>query len=149
MTNSRRDRRTPSPFGDLRPPGAPAGLRRRTLTEAGAAARASAGQAARPGRPGLTDLLWQSRPVRLAWALSLAALVGLNLYLDRADRARARPPVGGTVTARSSAAPATDPAGAEPRTLLASRGEVLEALLGTELERRDEPPSNRRPRRTS
>lgn len=146
MTNSRRDRRTPSPFGDLRPPGAPAGLRRRTLAEAGAAARASAGEAARPGRPGLTDLLWESRPVRLAWALSLAALVGANLYLDH-DPGRASQEPGTGMT--SSAAPGTAPGETGNRTLIAARGHVLQALLGTEPDRPKESSTTHRPRRSS
>lgn len=146
MTPNRRDRHRP--FRDLRPPAAPAGLRERTLAGARAAAEA-AGRAApagedRPGRRGLADLLWESRPLRLAWAVALVGLIGVNLYLDRAP-ARTQEPR----TAATSQRPAEAGSRPNPRTLLASRGEVLVALLGEEPVRRDDPPTTHRPRSTS
>lgn len=129
------------PFRNLRLPRAPAGLRERTLIAA--RATAGAGEPADTGhRSGrrLTDLLWESRPLRLAWALALVALIGVDLYLGRE-------PAGAPEDRAASASRA--PAGSEPRTLLASRGEVLEILLGREPDRRDEPPTTHRPRRTS
>jgi len=145
MMTSHRDRHRP--FRDLRPPAAPAGLRERALARARAAAEAGAPAALdgkdrtdRPGRRGLTDRLWESRPLRMAWAAALVALVAVNLYLDRA--ATRAPEV-------RTAATSHRPAEEGPRTLLASRREVLEALLGDRPARRAEAPATHRPRSTS
>lgn len=138
-------------FENLRPPAAPAGLRERALARARAAADAAApgplGGEDPPVRPGwrsLTDLLWESRPLRLAWAAALVALVAVNLYLDRAP-ARA-PEVRAAATSHRPAEDGPEPV---PRTLLASRGEVLEALLGDRPARRADPSTTHRPRSTS
>lgn len=137
------------PFRHLRPPAAPAGLRERILTAARLAAEAAAEredpeETAAGGSRGLTDLLWESRPLRLAWATALAALLGINLYLDRAP---SRAPE--VRTAATSHRPAEAASRPEPRTLLASRGEVLVALLGEEPVRRSDPPTTHRPRSSS
>jgi hypothetical protein len=148
MIDDRRDRRRP--FRHLRPPAAPSGLRERTLAGARAAAEAAgplrlAGEE-RPGRPGwrsLTDLLWESRPLRLAWAVALVCLIGVNLYLDRAP---ARAP--DVRAAATSQRPAEVGPRTGLRTLLASREGVFEALLGQPARRAD-PSTATRPRSTS
>jgi hypothetical protein len=66
------------PFRGLRPPKAPDHLRRRTIAAARTAPDASTNP---PGRP-LTDLLWESRPLRIGWALLLLLLLGTNVFLD-------------------------------------------------------------------
>jgi hypothetical protein len=65
-----------------RSPAAPPGLRERAL----AAARDSE-VAPLPRR--IEDRIWESRPLRLAWLATAAALVALNLALD--DRSAAQP----------------------------------------------------------
>lgn len=140
------------PFPALRPPRPPDALRERTLTRARAEARAAASDpAARAGahqaeRRPLTDLLWESRLLRLAWAVALVTLIGVNLSLAR--RPAGPPPEGATAATRAPAAGAARSDG-EPRTLLTARKEVLGALLGEDPGPEDEPPPTRRPRRTS
>ncbi|MGD2115152.1 MAG: hypothetical protein PVG07_08865 [Acidobacteriota bacterium] len=111
------------PFRGLRPPGAPAELRRRTLD----AARAAPADPVGPPEPHprvVTDRLWESRPLRLAWALLVVALLGVNLLLDASPAELARPGEGASA------------GHGEPRTLLESRDAVLRALLGEGLEER-------------
>lgn len=139
-------------FLALRPPHAPSALRERTLARARAEARsAAADPAARSGahraeRRPLTDLLWESQPLRLAWAVALVTLIGVNLSLAR--RPAGPPPERATAATRAPAAGTTRSDG-EPRTLLTVRGEVFGALLGEEPGPGDEPPPTHRPRRTS
>jgi hypothetical protein len=126
------------PFRDLRAPAAPAGLRRRALD----AARAAAAEPARAGRAAaatLTDRLWESRPLRLASGLAVAALLGINLWLDSPG------PGSGARPARS--APRIDGHG-ELFARLESRDAVLDALFGAPAEPGAAAPSTR-PRRLS
>lgn len=119
-------------FGTLRPPGAPPELRRRTLSAARGAAEI--GRVAAPPRVPLTDRLWASRPLRVAWAASVAVLLGVNVWMGRPATGRSG---GHEVSARGAAWEAWGAGdrgvAGRPRTLLASREEVLEALLGQEL----------------
>lgn len=64
-------------FTGMRRPAVPETLRGRVL----AAARAAAGEAVARVRPLLTDILWESRPVRLAWAAAVVLGVATNLLL--------------------------------------------------------------------
>jgi|GEM_PF-3299290 len=122
-------------FPGLRPPAAPESLRRRTLSAVRTAGRIGAHPAGRP-HPVLTDRLWESRALRLAWALLLLGLLSANLALSRSRFAGAQDPVqarrgapqGIPFGAQSSAAPAG--LGDEPHTLLASRDEIFRAVLG-------------------
>lgn len=131
-------RRKRTPFHDLRPPRAPAALRRRTLQAALRTAPDASGSGPRRNRPRLADRLWTSRPLRLAWALLMLVLVGANLTLERwvldADR--------GGRAAQASHRTARVQEGAEgAQTLLGSRETVLRALLEDErLERRGRRP---------
>ena len=133
------------PLHGLRPPGAPPGLRRRTLD----AARAVGAAPAQEPERSLTDRAWESRPLRLAWAAGLALLIGANLYLDYLDRGaiRAAPEarLERAATIRGAAPPS---APSDSRTLLAARGEVLHALLGDPLGRGGEAPTHHEIRRT-
>lgn len=77
-------RRTPAdPLTGLVPPGAPPELKARVL----AASRAAL--LARPERPDRWNLLWESRPLRLAWAASLLLLLAGHAVLVGPDRPRA------------------------------------------------------------
>ena len=79
--------RTPRhPFHGLLPPPAPADLRRRVLDAARAVPAEPAG-APRTAPRGLTDRLWESLPLRLAWALLVLLLLSTNAFLDSAARA--------------------------------------------------------------
>lgn len=146
----KRDRHRP--FLALRLPHPPDALRERTLTRARAEARAAAADpAARPGahragRRPLTDLLWESRPLRLAWAVTLVTLIGVNVSLARRP---AGPPPEGAIPATRGPAGGTARSDGELRTLLTARGEVFGALLGEDPGPADEPPPTQRPRRTS
>ncbi len=123
-------RRKRTPFHDLRSPRAPAALRRRTLEAARqAAAEASDPPSSRPTRPRLADRLWTSRPLRLAWALLMLGLLGVNLTLERF----VLDPERGARAAEASHRSARlqrDPGGS--RTLLGSRETVLRTLLEDE-----------------
>ena len=67
--------RRPDPFsGTLAPPQAPPELRQRVI----AAARAAADRA---DEPDLWARIWESRPVRLAWAASIGALIYGHLVI--------------------------------------------------------------------
>lgn len=80
------------PFRGLRPPAAPADLRRRALAAAHAVPVAASGKAPRDRR-NLTDRLWESRPLRLAWVLVFFLLLGANAYLDTRGRNAPQPHV--------------------------------------------------------
>jgi len=69
---SRHDRKL---FTGLRRPPAPEGLKARALR----AARAALAETS--PRPGLAERLWASRRLRLAWAVAVVLLVGVQLYL--------------------------------------------------------------------
>ncbi len=62
-------------FTGLRRPRAPEGLKARALW----AARAALVETS--PAPGLAERLWASRRLRLAWAVAVALLVGVQLYL--------------------------------------------------------------------
>lgn len=134
------------PLFGLRPPGAPPGLRRRAVDVARAAGVEDLATGGAPApAPSLTDRLWESRPLRLAWAAVFAALIGVNLYLDRGA---IRPTPADRVASADRPSTPDRRAPAEPRTLLAARVEVFQALLGEPVERAGDRPSTREPRRT-
>lgn len=77
-------RRTPAdPLTGFVPPGAPPELKARVLTASRAAFLAG------PGRPDRWSLLWESRPLRLAWAATLLLLLAGHAVLVGPDRPRA------------------------------------------------------------
>jgi len=87
--------RTPLP-PELAPPAPPRALRERAL----AAARESWGSGAEPARvPDRWTRAWESRPLRLAWAAAVVALLAGHLLLPRA--ASTKPPA----AARAAAVP--------------------------------------------
>lgn len=68
------------PLAGLVPPGAPPELKARVLAASRAALLAG------PGRPDRWSLLWESRPLRLAWAASLLLLLASHAALVRPGR---------------------------------------------------------------
>lgn len=84
----------------LRPPGPPPELRARTL----AAARRAMTQ--RSSRPDFWVRIWSSRPLRLAWAVTLAGLVLGHVLVGIADRKRpiGSPPATAAASAESELA---------------------------------------------
>jgi hypothetical protein len=101
------------------------------------AAREAAVTDPQPARVGairsLTDRLWESRPLRYAWAVLFATLVAVNLYLDvEAGRGASGGPIQG---------PAEAPAGT--LTLLDARRALVGSL--TAVERRPEADRLRNP----
>jgi hypothetical protein len=78
------DRGTPAdPFAGLAPPPAPSDLRERVLAASRAALIAG------PPRPDRWRLVWESRPLRLAWAASLLLLLAGHAVLVDPARPRA------------------------------------------------------------
>jgi len=88
-----------SPWGGLRPLRPPEELRARTLAAARGALRQGATEARPPARRALTDRLWESRGLRLAWAAVVVACLAANFLLGRA---RVPPPPRGGATAPAS-----------------------------------------------
>jgi len=133
-------------FGSLRPPGAPAELRERTL-EAARAVPAEPVESAEPidsqGRS-LTDRLWESRRLRLAWALLMVGLLGANLHLEL-DRRASLPEAARHAVREASAR--QEPG--ERLTLLAARQVGLGSLLSEESDRNHRDPSFDRPSQPS
>lgn len=68
------------PLAGLVPPGAPPELKARVLAASRAALLAG------PGRPDRWSLLWESRPLRLAWVASLLLLLAGHAVLVGPDR---------------------------------------------------------------
>ena len=68
------------PLAGLAPPGAPPELKERVL----AASRAALLSA--PARPDRWNLLWESRPLRLAWAASVLLLLAGHIVVVRPSR---------------------------------------------------------------
>ncbi len=71
------------PFGELRPPSPPAELRERTLTAARAAARERSFFRSPPAERPWTDRLWESRALRIAWALVVVVFLAANLLIGQ------------------------------------------------------------------
>lgn len=80
-----RDDRIGSMLSGLEPVAPPEELKTRTLA---AASRALA----EPPMPDLWERLWASRPLRLAWATSMLALLGGHLLLSVSQRLATPPP---------------------------------------------------------
>lgn len=130
-------------FGALRPKGAPPELREEIVAAARAAAEVA--EPTKTPRETLTDRLWSSRPLRFAWAASLVALLATNLWLDAGDAGRS---TASSREARVAQAQERDPSH-QPRTLLASREAVLQALVAEEAGAGDTRPTTRPARRSS
>jgi len=108
------------PFGDLRPPKAPPALRQRVLQAAHRAARAEP-------EPSLTERLWRSRPLRLAWAAAVVLLLSAHLSLQFSHGEAPREAVGNGFASEIGLAGGVQPRGA---TTLAdtSTNDLLEEL---------------------
>lgn len=106
----------------LRPPGPPPPLRTRVLARASAALQP--GPAADPWWR-----VWESRPLRLAWACTVVLLAGANLLLPP-RRGREAAVAGSTSAMPVTAAPAVDPELAAAERLPRLRSELAAAGAG-------------------
>jgi hypothetical protein len=116
--------RQESLLSGTRPPAASAALEKRVL--------AAARSAFREPRPSLTDRLWSSQQLRLAWGLAVVALLPVNLYVTGlptpAGSEQATPPSPQAwryVTVEDQLQPA-----ARPRASGLSLQEIEDLLLG-------------------
>lgn len=122
-------------LGKLRPPGAPAELRERIL-EAARAVPAEPVVSPDTTRRSLTDRLWESRRLRLAWAFLVIVLLGANLSLEL-DRRAGLPEAARHAVREASAR--QEPG--QRLTLLAARQVGLGSLLSEESDRNHRDPS--------
>ncbi len=133
-----------TPFGDLRPLRPPEELRARTLAAARTALRESSAGSRPSDRRPLTDRLWESRALRLAWATVVVVCLAANFLIGRT---RTTPPPRGDAAAPASsvaAATARGEAGIRPPQALEDRRTTLlearEILLRRWLATGDEAP---------
>jgi len=77
---NRKDEWNRLPFEELEVPRPPAALRERVLKAAGAAL-------ARDPAPDVWSRVWESRPARLAWAVSVAGLLVSHAYITPRESA--------------------------------------------------------------